>query len=119
MQHRDCARRITAGFDFAAIGVEYPHGKVCLFGWLQHNQLIAADAAIPIGQAAHVFIAQFRNRILARVEHHEIIAEAVHLDEGNAHYAPASMRRSPSRKGRMVGTHRGYAGQCNLRQWLV
>jgi hypothetical protein len=46
----------------------------------EHDELVAADAGVAIGQR-HGARRRDRQRGFARVDHHEIVAQAVHLDE--------------------------------------
>src|SRR3546814_8820902 len=48
---------------------------------LENQQLVAADTLAAVGDGTGLRVRQ-RKRLLARVDHDEVVAEAVHLDEG-------------------------------------
>ncbi len=76
------ARRVAAGFDLVAVGVENPHEDIgAALRPLDHDHLVATDAVPAVGdQARKRFIE--RDAALARVENNEIVAQPVHLVEG-------------------------------------
>ena len=96
---RHAARAVAAGLDLAAVGIADFHEHVAIgHGRAQHHELVAAYAGAPVGHAAVAFVGPVE-RPGARIQHDEIIAEPVHLDEGNAHGLPAtSERRSRQRR---------------------
>src|SRR6516165_97404 len=51
-----------------------------MMGWLEQDHLIAADAGPPVGQRA-CSLGVDRDRRASAVEHDEVVAEAVHLEE--------------------------------------
>ena len=83
-QRRDAARRIAAGANLAAVGIPDAHEHVGLRRRLERDHLIAADAVLPIGDGRDLVGPQ-RDRVLAQIEHDEVVAETVHLAEGEAH----------------------------------
>ena len=85
MQQADRARRVAAGLNLAAIGIENAHAQVSDFRWLQYNQLVATDPGLAIGQRRSQRIVHRRDLVDARVQHDEVVAQTVHLDEGDAH----------------------------------
>ena len=54
--------------------------------WLDQQDLVGADAEAAVAQAAQLLIGQFDRRA-RRVEHHEVIARAMHLGEAQSHAA--------------------------------
>jgi len=84
-QYRDSARGIAAGFDLAAIAIEDAHAQICRCIGLKHDQLVAADACPAIGNRHRKFARNGGQGGIARIKHDEIIAQPMHLDEGNAH----------------------------------
>jgi len=85
VQDRDRARGVAARFDLAAVGIEDPHPEVGGLGLGQHDQLVATDPGAPVGQRARQRGGDGRQGLGARVEHDEVVAEAMHLGEGGAH----------------------------------
>ena len=77
------AGAVAAGRDLAAVLVPEPEVGVgaAVTRRLQDDQLIAADTSAPVGDGAHARAVQ-RERRLACIEHHEVVAEPVHLGEG-------------------------------------
>ncbi len=90
----DAARAIAAGGDLAAIGVADAHEDVGArrFRLLQDEQLVAADPGVPVGNGAYRLAVE-RQRLSARIEHDEIIAEPVHLEKTGA--AHAALYKAP------------------------
>ena len=84
-QRSDAARGVAAGLDLAAVGVADAHEDVGggILRRLQDDQLIAADALATIGNAARGRIVQ-REGLAAGVDYDEVVAQAMHLDEGAA-----------------------------------
>ena len=82
-QRRDAARRVAAGRHLAAVGVADAHEGVgvAVLRRLDHDQLVAPDAQMPVGDAPRLRLAQ-RDGMVARVDHDEVVAEPVHLGEG-------------------------------------
>jgi hypothetical protein len=80
-QPRNAARGVAATLDLSAVGVENPHeGIRAVFCRLNHNHLIATDTEATVGDGA-CGISTERERLLARVEYNEIVAEALHFQE--------------------------------------
>jgi hypothetical protein len=85
-QQADRAAGIAAGFDFAAVRIEDAHahiGAVCGF---EYDQLIAADPGLAVGERGGAARCH-RQSARARVDHDEIVAEAMHLAKRNVHGA--------------------------------
>src|SRR5207253_11414748 len=51
-QLHDAAGGVAAGLDLAAVAVPDPHPEFRSVAWLEHDQLVAADARAPIGDGA-------------------------------------------------------------------
>ena len=81
-QQSDASRGVAAGLGGAAIGVADLHQQLCLWmAWrFEHDQLIATNSGVPVGQLSHVLGAQL-DAIMAGIEHDKIIAETVHLQK--------------------------------------
>ena len=81
--HRgDAARGVAAGAGLAAVGIVDAHEDVGLAigRRLEHDQLVAADAQPAVGDGAAALDRQVERR-RAAVEHDEIVAQPVHLEE--------------------------------------
>ena len=102
-QRRGAARAVAAGARLAAIGVADAHEGVGGRRGFEHQYLIAADARTTVGDRARVLRRQ-RERRRAGVEYHEIVAEAVHLDESAFHRS--GYRRAPGAVQRESDTPR-------------
>ncbi len=74
------ARRITAGRHLAAVGVPDAHEHVSCLRGLEHDELVAADAFLAVGDGAHRVRAK-HERARPRIDHDEVVAEPVHLAE--------------------------------------
>ncbi len=82
----DTAGRISAAFDFTAVAVPDPHPEVGAVAGLEHDQLVAADASVPVCNRTRERLRDLE-RVFASVDDHEIIAETVHLVEVALHRA--------------------------------
>ena len=94
-QHRgDAARGVAAGAGLAAVGIVDAHEDigVALGRRLEHDQLVAAHAQPAVGDGTPARRRQLE-RSPARVEHDEIVAQPVHLDERRPGHALPAMRR--------------------------
>jgi hypothetical protein len=82
----ETSRAVPALLDFAAIGVEDAVIKIGLrvARALDLEDLVAADAEMAIRDEPKL-LSRERERLFSRVEHDEIVAEAVHLGETYAH----------------------------------
>jgi len=78
------AAGIAAGFDFAAVGIENAHAHIGMIAGSEHDQLIAADPGHAVGQRGRAARGH-HDRVRARVDHDEIVAQAMHLAKRNAH----------------------------------
>jgi len=85
MQHADRPGGVPAGFDLAAIGIENAHAKVGTLGRFDDDELIAANAGMSIGQRGGQSRRHRRQRLNARIQHDEIVAQPVHLGESGPH----------------------------------
>jgi hypothetical protein len=88
-QRGDTARCVAAGLDLAAVGVADSHEDVrrAIRGRLHDDQLVAADAGATVGHGAGRIVVEDEG-LRPGVDHHEIVAETVHLYEGpQAHAA--------------------------------
>ncbi len=94
-QQRHAARRITAGSHLAPVGIPYPHADVGDLGRLQHDHLVAADARMSVRDAPRPRRVH-RDGSVAGVENHEIVAEAMHLDETVRHGGAFRKQTLPS-----------------------
>jgi hypothetical protein len=73
------SRTVAALFSFTAISVEDSHRKICTVpAGLGHNQLIATNAPVAIGQMLNMITAQMKRPTHA-VEQNKIVAERMHL----------------------------------------
>ncbi len=81
----DAACGIAAGLGLAAVGVADAHegGGPRVLRLLDEDELIAADAAMAVGNGARGGRVD-RDGVRARVEHDEVVAEPMHLDESRA-----------------------------------
>ena len=77
--HAPCS--IATGLDLAAIGIEYPHCQISVFGWLKQDHLIAAYSGSPVSKSARQSI-RHGDGLLPCIDDDKIIAEAVHLVKG-------------------------------------
>ncbi len=100
---RDAAAGVAAGGDLAAVGVEDAHADVGdrLRGRRHDDQLVAADAGAAVGDDANDRGRQIDRR-LPRVEDDEIVAEAVHLDEGQGGHRAPNMAQAPPKSTRVT-----------------
>src|SRR5665213_3138849 len=92
----DAAGRIAASLDLAAIGVADAHeggggGAVRLF---DDDELVGADAGVARRDRRSRFVVECQ-RLGPRIDHDEIVAEPMHLDEGNAAHGQG-YRRPPA-----------------------
>ena len=85
MHETDSAGGIAAGFNLAAIGVEYPHPEICNVRGFEQNQLVAADAGLAVSDCRSQAYVHRWYWMAASIEHDEIVAQSVHLDKGEAH----------------------------------
>ncbi len=51
----------------------------------EHDELIAADPLAPVRQRTNARRGECGQGVFSRIQHDEIIAQAMHLDEGYAH----------------------------------
>ena len=58
--------------------------RSALSTWLKHDQLVAANTSAPVGNGS-ASDGRDVEWLLARIDDHEIIAEAMHLVEGPFH----------------------------------
>ena len=89
----DAARRVAAAFDLAAVAVPDAHPEVGAVARLEHDQLVAADAGAAVGDGAGER-GRDLERLRARVDDHEVVAEPVHLVEAALHLASGQLRRA-------------------------
>src|SRR3546814_16151014 len=66
---------------------------------LENQQLVAADTLAAVGDGTGLRVRQ-RKRLLARVDHDEVVAEAVHLDEGARAHGRVIWPRGPESPGK-------------------
>ena len=79
----EAARAVAALLDLAAVGIEYAVTKIHigLRGALDQQNLVAANAEVPVGNGAQLCRVQI-HPLCHAVEHDKIVAEAVHFGEG-------------------------------------
>ena len=77
----DAARGIAAAFDLDAAIVPDAHAHIGNLGLLQHDDLVAADAGLAVGNGPGLRVID-GNGARPRVKHDKIIAEPVHLAKG-------------------------------------
>ena len=82
MEHGDSAGGIAASLNLAAIGIEYPHFEVAMVRWLQHDELVAANPAVPVGNGLCKALRDRGQGGLARIQHDKVVSKAMHLGEG-------------------------------------
>ena len=90
----EAARAVAALFDLAAVGVEDAVAEIDVGarGGLDHQQLVAADAEVAVGDRLHARRAQVDRRA-GGVDDDEVVAEAVHLGEAQFHrFLPESLQ---------------------------
>ncbi len=82
----EAARAVAALLDLAAVGVEDPVAEVGrgVARLLDHQNLIAADAAVPLGDSPQLLARQGKG-FLRKVENDKIVARAVHFGESQLH----------------------------------
>ena len=83
---RETARAVAALLDLRAVRVVDTIVEVGarIARCLDQQDLVAADAEAPIGYEADLCGVQ-RECLAGGVEHHEIVAQAVHFGEGETH----------------------------------
>ena len=88
---------VAARLGLAAIGVEDAHEGLRrgLARRLDQDQLIAADPAMAVGQGARRRSID-RHRLAPSVDHDEVVAEPVHLAEGDLTHGAAYMAAAPA-----------------------
>jgi hypothetical protein len=82
----EAARAVSALLHFAAVGIENAVVEVRpgLARRLDLEDLVAADAEMPVGEESQLIRTQF-DRPRAGVEHDEIVAQALHFCEFELH----------------------------------
>ena len=82
-QLRHAARGVAAGLDLATVGIADPQGRVrrAVLRRLDDDELVAAHAGLAVGDRPCLGVAQGQGRG-AGIDDDEIVAQAVHLDEG-------------------------------------
>ena len=85
------ARAIAALFDLAAIGIEDAVVELCIGVARSFDQqyLVAADTEPPVGEGAQLGFVE-HHLLTGRVEHDEIVAQAMHFGEIQDHTVPSS-----------------------------
>ena len=78
---------VAASFNFATIGIEDAVAKIDPGPCRRFDEqyLIAADAKVAVSQPAQLRRGQFE-RLAHTVQHDEIVAETMHLDERKQHW---------------------------------
>ncbi len=80
---------VATGVHLAAVGVPDAHDAIgcqLLGRRLDGDQLVAADAALAVGDGAHLRFRR-RERRRTRLDHDEVVAEPVHLEKRPSHGA--------------------------------
>jgi hypothetical protein len=90
----EAARAIAAGFHLVAIGIEDAVLEVHRrrIGPLHQQDLIGADTEAAISQQAQLRAIE-RKRLGNAIEHHEVVAGALHLGEAQSHAGIIGHRR--------------------------
>ena len=85
-QGGDAARAVAALLDLDAVGVEdaVEDGRVRTPRRLENQRLVEADAGMSVGEAPQLLRRRQRGA-RRRIEHDEVVADAVHLREIDAH----------------------------------
>ena len=125
----EAARAVAALLDLAAVGVEDAVAEVDVgaAGFLDQQDLVAADAEMAVGDAAALF-GRERDGLADAVEHDEVVAEAVHFGEFQFHallgiHSVLSLTYSLSRQ-RSITTvmpaacARSAAASCTMPSWI-
>ena len=93
-QGGDATRGVAAGLGLGPVRVVDAHEHVGAGGRrLEDDELVAADAEMAVRHGGRAG-GRDRQRGGARIQHDEVVAEAVHLAEGN-HHAADMHRRAP------------------------
>src|SRR5262245_47879938 len=82
----DAPRTVAALFDLRAVRIEDPVVDItpAAARRQQHQRLVEADAGAPIAEEPHRSVVRHRG-VRWCIEHHEVVAEAVHLGKRKAH----------------------------------
>ena len=91
-QRRNATARVPTGANLGPVGVQDPHEHVGVTRRLQHDNLIATCAARAVGDRTCRGRGQ-PNGLGARVDHDEVVAEAVHFHKRNVPQVHASAAR--------------------------
>ena len=93
-QGGDAARAVAALLDLEPVGVEdaVEHGRSCPARRFEHQRLVEADAGMAVRQLAPV-LRRGQRAAGRRIEDDEVVAEAVHLREVDAHDAEEYPKR--------------------------
>jgi len=99
------ARAVAALLDLATVGVEDAVAEIRIGpGRAFHQQdLVATDAEMAIGDELELGRAQI-HALRNRVEHHEIVAEAVHFGELKLHNNKPPQSRKDAKKSTLRGS---------------
>src|SRR5690606_9109166 len=73
-----------ASLYLAAVGVEDTHLEIGLLGWLEQDQLVAADAVPPVGDRMRARCRHL-DGACPRINDDKVVAEAMHLGEAIRH----------------------------------
>jgi hypothetical protein len=116
----DAARRIAAGAGLGPVRIQDAHEDIRAGGGRLHDdELVAADSEMTVRDSSSAR-GRYRQRGGAPVQHDEVVAEAVHLAEGNhnvsAYRVPRGSPEPTSRAGLPV---RGGAVPACCHGWRV
>ena len=80
------SRTVPALLDLAAVGIEYPVAKINARhrGFFNNQYLVCANAKASVGDIAPLIAGEI-NRLVDRIDHHEIITSTVHFCESECH----------------------------------
>jgi hypothetical protein len=93
---REAARAVAALLDLASVGVEDAIAEVVSRRGrgLDQQHLVASHAQVAVGEAARI-VGGDRKPLADAVQHHEVVALAVHLGESHRYILPRGTFRPP------------------------
>src|SRR4030095_13994931 len=77
------------------VGIEDAHAEISFTRRFEHDELVAADPGVTVGEGSGKPGIDLRQSSLAPIEHDEIVAQSVHLGEFDPHGARSRSCRPP------------------------
>src|SRR3546814_18600200 len=116
-QRGDAARAVAAGADLAAVVVADAQEDIgaAVGRPLENQQLVAADTLAAVGDGTGLRVRQWK-RLLARVDHDEVVAEPVHLDAGATAHGRVIWPRGVDSPGTSGDRREGEIGRASGRE---